>query len=133
VNVFRHVVTGAIAVLLLTSGVLHLVAPDAFFAQVPAFLPFRAAIIFVSGVLEILLGVGLLVPRTRRRAAKVTALFFLVIFPGNIWQAIAQVDAFGLDTDLRRYLRLLFQPVLIVAVLYGAGITRRRTPPDPVT
>jgi len=120
-----------IAALLLTSGLLHSVNPEPFLAQVPAFLPFALAIVYLSGVIEILLGVGLLVPRWRRRAAYATAAFFVLIFPGNVWQAVAQVDGFGLDTDLRRIIRLFFQPVLIAAVLFGGNISLRRPKPTP--
>lgn len=132
-NLLRHAVRFAIAGLLVTAGVLHLLTPDVFLAQTPAFLPFRTLIVYVSGVIEILLGLGLIWPRTASVAGRATALFFLLIFPGNIWQAVAQVDAFGLDTDLRRIVRLFFQPVLIVAVLYGTRqkvrLPRRRNNP----
>lgn len=124
-NLLRHVVRFAIAGLLVTAGVLHLLTPDVFLAQTPDFLPFRMTLVYVSGVIEILLGLGLLWPRTAPHAGRAAALFFLLIFPGNIWQAVAQVDAFGLDTDLRRIVRLFFQPILIIAALYG---THQRVP-----
>ncbi|MEX2533356.1 MAG: hypothetical protein WD360_05280 [Nitriliruptoraceae bacterium] len=124
-TVMRDIVRVVIAALLVTTGTLHLAAPDVFYAQVPDFLPFRVAIVYLSGIIEIVLAVGLLWPRFKRRAAITAALFFVIIFPGNIWQAVAQVDAFGLDTDLRRIVRLAFQPVLILAVLFGGNVARK--------
>jgi uncharacterized membrane protein len=121
-NVMRQLVRGAIALLLLASGTLHLLQPDLFLAQVPGFLPFARAIVYVSGVVELLLGVSLFTRRFFTWAAFATALFFIVIFPGNIWQAVAQIDAFGLDTDARRIIRLAFQPLLIIGVLWSAKL-----------
>lgn len=126
-NAVRHLVRIAVAALLVSAGVLHIVNPDLFLAQVPTFLPLRTMIVYVSGLIEVCLGIGLLIPRTAPLAGRAAAVFFLAIFPGNIWQAVAQVDAFGLDTDISRIVRLAFQPVLIVAVLFGTGQTVRRT------
>ncbi len=121
-NVMRQIVRGAIAVLLLASGTLHLLQPDTFLAQVPSFLPFARAIVYISGVVELALGMSLLTRRFFTYGAFATALFFVLIFPGNIWQAVAQIDAFGLDTDARRIIRLAFQPLLIIGVLWSAKL-----------
>lgn len=51
----------------------------------------------------------------------VAALFFVLVFPGNIAQLTNHRDAFGLDTDLARSIRLLFQPVLIAWALWSTG------------
>lgn len=67
------------------------------------------------GIVEIGLGAALLLWRQPLRAwvGALTALFFIAIFPGNIAQFVEQRDAFGLDTDTKRAVRLLFQPALI--------------------
>ena len=51
----------------------------------------------------------------------IVAIFFVVIFPGNIWQYVEGRDAFGLDSDAARAIRLLFQPVLVVWALWCTG------------
>ena len=51
----------------------------------------------------------------------IVAAFFVVIFPGNIAQWVEGVDAFGLDTDAKRFVRLFFQPVLVVWALGSTG------------
>jgi uncharacterized membrane protein len=72
-----------------------------------------------SGVVEILLGVGLIVLTGRRAIVGwVTAMFFVLVFPGNISQFLTHTDAFGLNSDLSRGIRLLFQPVLVVWALW---------------
>jgi uncharacterized membrane protein len=54
----------------------------------------------------------------------VTAAFFVAIFPGNISQYVNGIDAFGLDTDQARLIRLFFQPLLVVWALWSTGAWR---------
>lgn len=51
----------------------------------------------------------------------VAAAFFVAVFPGNVAQFVHQRDAFGLDTDSGRFIRLFFQPVLIAVALWSTG------------
>ena len=115
------------------TGVSHLTfARNAFHAQVPRWLPLDVDFVIVaSGVVEILLGAGLvLVSRWRVPVGWVVAIFFVLIFPGNISQFVTHSNAFGLDSDLARGIRLLFQPLLVVWALWctgaWAGIRHRR-------
>jgi uncharacterized membrane protein len=112
-----------LAVILLVAGVAHFVAVDEFLGQVPNFLPAREAIVLVSGVMELALGAALLGLRGRRLALLgwVVAVFFVAVFPGNVWQAVNDSDSFGLDTDRARLLRLPFQPLLVVLALWCTG------------
>jgi uncharacterized membrane protein len=123
----RTVGRWGLAAFLVTAGIGHLVAPDAFLAQVPAWLPARGAIVLVSGLVEIVLGVALLVLRRRRvQVGWVIAAFFVVIVPGNISQLVTGTDAFGLDSTTARWIRLAFQPVLVVWALWSTGAWRER-------
>jgi uncharacterized membrane protein len=76
----------------------------------------------LSGIVEIMLGMSLAFWLRRQvfwgRAA---AIFFTLIFPGNISQFVNHRSAFGLTTDTARAVRLLFQPVLIVWALWSTG------------
>ena len=49
--------------------------------------------------------------------------FFVAVFPGNIGQWHEGTDAFGLDSDTKRFVRLLFQPLLVVWALWSTGAT----------
>lgn len=113
---------------LVVAGIAHQVDLEEFLGQVPAFLPWREAIVVVSGVVEIALGVALVVARGRALAVVgwVTAVFFLAVFPGNLWQAWSGNDSFGLDTDRARVVRLFFQPVLVAWALWCTGAWARR-------
>lgn len=109
------------------AGVSHLtVAREEFLAQVPPWLPVDADLVVVaSGVVEIALGAALVVlGRWRIPVGWATALFFLAIFPGNVAQFTEGRDGFGLDTDLARGIRLLFQPLLVAWALWSTGAWR---------
>jgi uncharacterized membrane protein len=92
-------------------------------AQVPTWLPIEPDFVVVaSGVVEIVLGLGLIfVKRYRQQFGVLTALFFIAIFPGNIAQFTEQRDAFGLNTDEARAIRLLFQPLLVIWALWSTS------------
>ena len=109
---------------LTSAGISHLGSARAEFqAQVPPWVPLDADfVVLASGVVEIFLGLGLIVLfRWKAWVGVATALFFIAIFPGNISQFVNGIDAFGLDTDEARGIRLLFQPLLVLWALWSTG------------
>ncbi|WP_314428189.1 DoxX family membrane protein [uncultured Microbacterium sp.] len=127
-NVARTVGRLALGSFLVFAGVSHLTfARDEFRAQVPDWVPLDPDVtVLASGVVEVGLGTALLVARKRRGLVGIiTALFFVAVFPGNIAQWTEHRDAFGLDTDMKRFVRLFFQPVLIALAIWSTR-TRRR-------
>jgi uncharacterized membrane protein len=109
---------------LIFAGVNHLtVARVEFLAQVPPWVPLDGDLVVVlSGIAEIALGLGLvLLTRQRVLVGLATAAFFVLIFPGNISQYVNRIDAFGLNTDQARFIRLFFQPVLVIWALWATG------------
>lgn len=114
----RGAAQAALGALLLTAGAGHLtVQREEFQAQVPDWVPMDAdAVVVLSGVVELALGAALVSTWKQPARAAVgvaTAAFFVAVFPGNIAQLTGHRDAFGLDTDAKRAIRLLFQPVLV--------------------
>jgi uncharacterized membrane protein len=104
------------------TGILHLTSKRIEFqAQVPSWLPLDPDfVVIASGIVEILLGLALLTLwKNRKQVGVATAIFFLLIFPGNVWQYLDGIDAFGLNTDTERGVRLLFQPVLVLWALWS--------------
>lgn len=104
------------------AGVSHLTfARDEFDAQVPNSIPLdEDFVVVVSGVVEIVLGAALMaLPRHRRIVGLVAAAFFVAVFPGNVSQYLNHVDAFNLNSDRARLVRLFFQPVLVVWALWS--------------
>lgn len=112
---------------LVFAGVSHLTfARREFQAQVPESLPLDPDVtVLASGVVEVGLGSALLLARKqRRRVGTIAALFFIAVFPGNVSQWMHQRDGFGLDTDMKRFVRLFFQPALVALALWSTR-TRR--------
>jgi len=113
--------------ILVVAGITHLtVARDDFQAQVPEWLPLdKDFVVLASGVVEITLGSALVaLPRKRVLVGLVVAAFFIAIFPGNISQLVTKTSAFGLDTDTKRAVRLVFQPLLVIWALWSTGAWR---------
>lgn len=109
---------------LIFAGVSHLTFARATFqAQVPAWLPLDADfVVLASGVVEISLGLALTsLGKSQAIVGTITALFFIAIFPGNVSQYLTHTDAFGLNTDEARLIRLLFQPLLVLWALWSTG------------
>ncbi len=120
----RHLARVLLGIALIAAGTSHLGSNRTeFLAQVPTWLPLEPDFVVVaSGVVEIALGLGLVfVKRYRQQIGVLTALFFIAIFPGNIAQFTEQRDAFGLNTDEARAIRLLFQPVLVIWALWSTS------------
>jgi uncharacterized membrane protein len=115
--------------ILLFAGVSHLsFAREEFSAQVPDWFPLDDdPVVLVSGIAEISLGAALIAwTRGRVPTGLVAAAFFVAIFPGNIAQYLEGTDAFGLDTDRKRFVRLFFQPLLVVWALWATAAWRDR-------
>ncbi len=113
-----------LGLMLIFTGVSHLTTRRLEFqAQVPNQLKEVANfVVLASGFVEIALGVGLVVLwRYREAIGWLTAIFFVAIFWGNISQFVNGTNAFGLDTDMQRFVRLLFQPVLVMWALLSTG------------
>ena len=126
-NAFQKVLKILLGSFMTFAGIGHLTYKRIEFqAQVPQWLPqdpnFIDFVVISSGVVEIGLGLAMLfVWRHQIKVGIALAIFYVLIFPGNISQYTNDVDAFGLDTDLKRLIRLFFQPLLILAALWSTG------------
>jgi uncharacterized membrane protein len=94
-----------------------------FQAQVPDWIPMsKDLVVLLSGGVELLLGLGMIFWKKERvRIGIVLAIFYVLIFPGNIAQYVNGINAFGLNTDGKRLMRLFFQPVLVLWALWSTG------------
>jgi uncharacterized membrane protein len=121
----RSLVRVLIASLLIFAGLGHLFwLRIEFQAQVPNWLLLDPDFVVVSsGVVEILLGLLLLFwQKLRAKVGWIIALFFVIVFAGNLNQYFQGIDAFGLDSDLKRLIRLPFQPLLITGALWSTKV-----------
>ncbi len=109
----RKILGGA----LIFAGLSHLTfARRQFQAQVPDWIPLdKDDTVVLSGLAEIALGstVAFAGPAHRKIVGRIAAAFFVAVFPGNLSQYVNRRDAFGLNTDARRFARLFLQPVFV--------------------
>ena len=119
-NISRYI----LGLFLTTAGISHLTwSRTEFLAQVPPWIPVNAdLVVLLSGVVEIVLGLSLiLLFKYRIQVGWIVAAFFVLVFPGNIAQLVEHRNAFGLNTELARWLRLPLQPLLILVALWSTG------------
>jgi uncharacterized membrane protein len=124
ISVLRTALRVLLGLFMIAAGIAHWLNPDEFWAQVPLWLPrepwFVDLVVLVSGIVEIGVGVALIAWRKYRpQIGWALALFFVLIFPGNVSQYMNGIDAFGLNSDEARLTRLFFQPVLIAWALWS--------------
>ena len=112
------------AALLAVTGSLHFIAPRPYVQIVPDQLPAPYALVYASGVAELLCGLGLAVPRTRRPAAWATALLLVAVFPANVQMAL---DA-GDRSEAYRWGTYARLPLQVPLVLWAVSIARARRP-----
>lgn len=120
-KIFRIV----LAIFMIYAGFSHLTFNRVDFqAQVPDWLPMsKDLVVILSGIVEMALGLALLFWKNQRvNIGWTLAIFFILVFPGNIAQYLDGKDAFGaLNSDRARLIRLFFQPVLIAWALWSSG------------
>ena len=80
-----------LAALMIAAGVTHFLSPRPYIRIVPAWLPAPAALVAISGACEILGGVGLRVPATRRWAAWGLVALLIAVFPANVNMALHRI------------------------------------------
>ena len=115
---FKTLSRWLMAALYLSAGVMHFGNPWFFVQIMPPYLPWHWEIVYVSGVIEIALGLALLVPATQRLAAWGAIALFIAVFPANLHMAMANVQfdpppAMGQPSQPAAWLRLPLQLVLI--------------------
>lgn len=124
----RHLVRIGLAVILATAGVAHLAAPRPFVEHMPTVVPMRETLVAFTGIVELVLAVGLVGPRRFRRATGVaTAAYLVAVFPANVYAAVSQGPIDGVPEGWLRWARLPLQVPLIVGAVWS---TRRAAESD---
>jgi uncharacterized membrane protein len=126
-NTIQNLARITLGLMMIFAGIGHFTfLREEFQAQVPNWVPIGDdAVVIISGIFEIALGIGMVFwSKQKIWVGLALALFYVLIFPGNVAQYVNQTDAFGLDTDRARFIRLFFQPVLIFWALWSTGALR---------
>ena len=127
-GMIKKIAQAMLGIALTYAGSLHLTSSrQEFQAQVPTWLPLDPDfVVIASGIVEIILGLSLLILwRYRIQVGIIVAIFFVLIFAGNINQYVNQIDAFGLNSDRERLIRLFFQPLLVLWALWSTNFFTR--------
>ncbi len=121
----RRLLRVLLATLFLYAGTIHLIDPDLFLPIMPPWIPFHLPCIEISGVFELLGGIGLLVPirRVQIFTGWGLVLMLIAIFPANIYMAVEHIQIHGFPSQpWMGWARLPLQPLLILAVLWVTRI-----------
>ena len=122
-NSLKTWVAIVLGVAFLRIGFLHFTQPEPFDAIIPPYLPFPRFWTFASGILEILLGLGLILPKMRQRAALCMALLLVLMYPANLNMWVNDIPFGQTRFETRGHIiRLLIQIILILVCLW---ISRR--------
>lgn len=112
----KRVLLWVMGIFYVLAGIMHFVRPEVYLPMMPPYLPWHLALIYLSGLAEVVVGVGVLIPGTRRMAAWATILLLIAIFPANIHIALNNVPLFGAEegAGIFNWVRLPVQGVLIL-------------------
>lgn len=99
------------AFLYIAAGVNHFINPKPYLAIMPRYIPAHAVMVAVSGVAEIMLGIGLLFPATRSVSAWGLILLLVAVFPANVFMAVS--NRFRRTPSWLRWARLPLQGLLV--------------------
>jgi hypothetical protein len=124
INGLQNIARIVLGLFMIVAAIAHCTyARTTFQAQVPAWIPLsKDLVVILSGIVELGLGISMIFWTNEKIPAGIAlAIFYILIFPGNIAQYTNHTNAFGLNTDRARLVRLFFQPVLIFLALWSTG------------
>ena len=119
INILRNLTLGLLAIAFISVGVLHFTNEEFFVSIMPPYLPWHRALVYISGIFEILGGAGMLIPSLRRAAGWGLIALMIAVYPANIHMAM-NPEQFPDMTPTALYLRLPMQFVMIAVVWWAA-------------
>ena len=120
-----------LAAAMVAAGVAHLAGPEPFVQHLPDWVPAREALVYLSGVVEIGLGLALVTFADRRAAAgRLLTLFLVAVWPANVYVAVAGVDVDGQPGGAYAWIRLPFQALFIAWALWSTRVPSTEDRPE---
>ncbi len=111
-----------LGILLVLGGVAHFTNTEFYLKAMPSYLPYHETIVYSSGVLEIVLGLLLLIPKTTRKAALAIIILFIAIFPANVNMYLNHTDF----PDMSETSLLIRLPIQLVLIAWAYIYTRKK-------
>lgn len=124
---FKTIICWLLAAFFLLAGITHFTQTDSFAAIVPPALPLKHLIVQITGAMELVFAVGLVVPKWRRITGWALSAFLLAVLPANIYMALAGIPFGELSSPTALWVRVFMQFPLIALVLWASGSLRRST------
>lgn len=110
------------AIFFFYAGLMHFVQEESFTAIVPPSIPFPKLIVWITGFMELVFAVFLVLPRYRKLAGLLLAPFLLAVLPANIYMAMNNVPFGEMSaTPTILWLRVVLQFPLILSILWVTG------------
>lgn len=119
---WQRVARIVLATFMVAIGLTHFAAPEGFVQIVPKALPAPLVLVYVSGVFEVLGGIGVLVARTRKLAGWGLIALFVAVFPANINMAVNHIEPVG--THIPEALFWLRLPLQVLLIAWAWWCTR---------
>jgi uncharacterized membrane protein len=122
-RVTKRVLLWIMALFYVAAGLNHFIHPEFYIPMMPPYLPWHAELVFLSGVAELGLGIAVLIPSVRTRAAWGLILLLIAIFPANVHIALHNIPVFGAaeGAGVWNWVRLPLQGVLILWAWWYTG------------
>ena len=103
-------------------GIEHFREPQKFIEIVPSYLPFPLFLVYITGIMEIVGGIGIIYPDSRVLAGRFLVLFLIVVYLGNLYMWMNNVPFNGTKlTSTGHLIRLIIQILLIIGALGFSG------------
>ncbi|HMV41487.1 MAG TPA: DoxX family protein [Leptospiraceae bacterium] len=115
----KLILTFLFAVFIIFGGINHFLKPSMYLPFIPNFLP-KELVNYASGVLEILIGIGLLIPKYRFRSAQALLLLMIAFLPIHVWDVFRDDPAIGSHS-----LALVRLPFQFLFIAWAWFITKR--------
>ena len=118
----KTIICLVLALFFFFAGLMHFIKVESFTAIVPPLLPFPKMIVWVTGVMEMIFAIGLLLPKYRKVSGFWLAPFLLAVLPANIYMAMYNIpmgDSVASPTAL--WVRVALQFPLIALILWASG------------
>lgn len=115
----------AMAAMLVFTAIGHFVYTKGMTLMLPEGIPFKTAIVYLTGILEIAAAIGLFIPNLKIIAAWLLIVFFILVLPANIYAAIKQLDYQKATFDGNGLMYLVFRiplQLLFIAWIYLSAI-----------
>ncbi len=112
----------ALSVMLTVTGIAHFTSTDLMIEMMPDFLPYKRETVYLTGILELLAVIGLLLNKTAKLTATLLIIFFISILPANIVGSLKQVNLGGMENGAMYLLFRIPLQILFIAWTYYFGI-----------